>query len=154
MTELRNLENRITPTNILDLDPNQVFVFGSNLAGAHGAGAARTALRWGAKYGLGSGMSGMTYAIPTKDHRIQTLPLMDIFKEIDIFLKYAETVPYTFLVTAIGCGLAGYTPSQIAPFFTRALVIPNVWLPSSFWNIIKTQVSHSPINTMPQWGLR
>lgn len=97
-----------------------VFVFGSNLAGAHGAGAALHAVKhWGAIYGEGVGHHGMSYAIPTKTQTIRTMPLTRIKPYVMDFIRYAELNPLlTFKVTQIGCGLAGYTPAQIAPMFS------------------------------------
>lgn len=96
-----------------------IFVFGSNLAGRHGAGSARHALRHhGAIYGNGIGFMGSCYAIPTKDTNIRTLPLDTISKYIDDFLVFARNSPdLEFEVVDIGCGLAGYTPQEIAPLF-------------------------------------
>jgi hypothetical protein len=98
---------------------NQIFVFGSNEAGRHGAGAAKAAkLHFGAEYGNGYGLQGQSYAIPTKDSRIQTLPLEDISRYINEFKAFAKDNPHiTFFVTRIGCGLAGYDDSDIAPMF-------------------------------------
>ena len=101
--------------------PNEIFVFGSNLAGAHGAGAARAALRYGAKLGAGNGLVGRTYAIPTKDHSIQTLSLVAVEQYINDFVEFATMQSaMSFFVTRIGCGLAGYTDAQIAPLFYGA----------------------------------
>lgn len=99
-----------------------IFVFGSNLAGRHGAGAALEARhKWDAEYGVGRGRTGDAYAIPTKDAHLQTLPLMDIALEVVEFIRYARNNPdLPFLVTRIGCGLAGYTNEQIAPLFLGA----------------------------------
>lgn len=99
-----------------------VFVFGSNLAGRHGKGAALEARqRWGAIYGQGEGPQGDSYAIPTKDARLNVLPLEDIWDKVRWFIKHAEeNGDNSFLVTAIGCGLAGYKPEQIAPLFAGA----------------------------------
>lgn len=99
-----------------------IFVFGSNLAGRHGKGAALFAKQHhGAVYGQGLGLQGNSYAIPTKDHQIQTLPLSDIGFYVRDFLWYAREHPeMTFNVTRIGCGLAGYTDAQIAPMFRGA----------------------------------
>jgi hypothetical protein len=117
---------------ITSLKPNEVFVFGSNLAGIHGAGAALFAKEhFGAQQGVGLGPTGQSYAIPTKDERLQTLPLAEIQKYVWYFQNYAsihQTV--RFLVTPIGCGLAGYTPAQIAPLFK--MWQPNVILPEEF----------------------
>jgi hypothetical protein len=97
----------------------KIFVFGSHLAGRHGRGAALCALKeHGAIYGNGIGRQGNSYAIPTKDFSIKTLPLIEIEKYVKDFLKYAKDNPdLEFYVTKIGCGLAGYTNEQIAPFF-------------------------------------
>ena len=117
---------------IKSLKENQIFVFGSNLAGIHGAGAAYTASRsFGAQYGVGIGFTGMCYAIPTKDRKLQTLPLETIKNFVTVFLARARNHPeLEFLVTPIGCGLAGYHPQQIAPFFEGAP--NNVCLPKEF----------------------
>lgn len=99
-----------------------VFVFGSNLSGRHGAGAALTALRHHrASYGVGAGIQGDSYAIPTKDSRLVTLPLSDIEGHVNRFIEFARQHSFlTFKVTQIGCGLAGYFPYQIAPMFKEA----------------------------------
>lgn len=113
-----------------------IFVFGSNLAGIHGAGAALWAVKnSGAIYGQGEGLQGDSYAIPTKDHSIRTLSLEDINKSVKKFLKFAESNPnLVFKVTPIGCGLAGYKPIDIAWMFEKSL--PNVGLPLEFLEII------------------
>lgn len=109
-----------------------VFVFGSNLAGRHGKGAARAAWeQYGAIRGRGVGHHGNSYAIPTKDANIQTLPLVTILGHVRDFVVYARLNPQlTFRVTPIGCGLAGYTPDQIGPMFAGAP--DNVLLPNEF----------------------
>ncbi|HTU17552.1 MAG TPA: hypothetical protein VMG10_05765 [Gemmataceae bacterium] len=96
-----------------------IFVFGSNLAGRHGKGAALYARQHhGAIYGQGVGLQGSSYAIPTKDEHIRTLPLERIAEYVEEFKALARAYPdLTFQVTAIGCGLAGYKPHQIAPMF-------------------------------------
>lgn len=100
----------------------QIFVFGSNLAGRHGKGAALTAkLYHGAVYGHGVGRQGNSYAIPTKDAQLHTLPLHIIEKYVMDFKQYANQHPeLNFFVTRIGCGLAGYTDEVIAPMFKNA----------------------------------
>ena len=110
-----------------------IFVFGSNLAGRHGKGAAKTALdHYGAIYGQGHGLQGSSYAIPTKDKKIRTLPLTEIAKYVTIFLEFADEHPeLTFFVSAIGCGYAGYTPAHIAPLFSVGVPL-NVRLPEEF----------------------
>lgn len=102
--------------------PGKIFVFGSNLAGRHGAGAAREALeRYGARPKVGIGLCGWSYAIPTKDRDIITLPLKDIAVYVEKFLVYANARPeLQFFVTPIGTGLAGYKHSDIAPLFKGA----------------------------------
>lgn len=98
---------------------NDIFVFGSNLAGVHGAGAARFAvLHHGAILGQGIGLQGRSYGLPTKDERIRTLPLDRIKRYVDEFISFARRCPdLTFYVTPIGCGLAGYKRPQIRPMF-------------------------------------
>lgn len=100
----------------------QIFTFGSNLAGIHGAGAAYVAAKkHGAEMGVGQGMTGNSYALPTKDHNIQTLPFPTVAMNIHHFLVFAKRNPeYQFKVTRIGCGLAGYQDKEIAPLFYRA----------------------------------
>lgn len=97
----------------------EIFVFGSNLAGIHGAGSARCALEYhGAKIGIGIGLQGNSYAIPTKDKNIKVLPLSEIKKYIDVFLNFAKKhQEMQFSVVAIGCGLAGYKARDIAHMF-------------------------------------
>ena len=121
---------------ITDLEENEIFVFGSNLLGHHGAGAALQArIHFGAEYGIGVGMTGQCYAIPTKDRNIETLPINKIKHYVDDFLQYAKDHPeLMFLVTAIGCGLAGYSPEDIAPLFKNHT--ENVVLPKIFDNVL------------------
>jgi hypothetical protein len=110
-----------------------IFVFGSNLAGRHGKGAALFALKHhGAIYGQGVGLQGASYAIPTKDGALGTLPLNVIDAHVKQFIgvarKYSQ---FTFNVTRVGCGLAGYTDSDIAPMFKGAppnCILPEGWL--------------------------
>lgn len=99
-----------------------IFVFGSNLAGRHGAGAALSAKNlWGAKVGVGEGPTGKSYAIPTKDANLQTRDLTSIEESVTRFIEYAVQHPHDkFIVTRVGCGLAGYKDDQIAPFFRTA----------------------------------
>ena len=129
---------RITPENITKLECNQIFVFGSNESGIHGAGAARTAVGWGAVYGQPEGLQGKTYAIPSKDKTVtRTLEVNEIKPYVDTFIKFAKDhTEFTFLVTEIGCGLAGLIPEQVAPLFKEAKDIKNISLPVRFWNII------------------
>jgi len=113
-----------------------VFVFGSNLAGRHGKGAALWARQHrGAIYGQGVGSQGNAYAIPTKDHRLQVLPLHVIQTYVAEFLDYARQRPsIAFELTPIGCGLAGYRPEQIAPMFENAP--SNIQLPDAFSRVL------------------
>lgn len=113
-------------------DRRRIFVFGSNLAGRHGAGAALHArLHHGAIYGHGEGPQGDSYAIPTKDAALRPLPLDMIEVFVQQFLAYAERQPeQVFQVTRIGCGLAGYRDEQIAPMFKDAP--PNCELPEGW----------------------
>lgn len=96
-----------------------IFVFGSNLAGRHGAGAAKAALdHFGATYGVGIGFTGQSYAIPTKDYQIETLPLSTVKFFIKQFAQVSHAMKKTeFFVTRVGCGLAGFTDAEIAPLF-------------------------------------
>ena len=116
----------------------EIFVFGSNLAGRHGAGAAKFALEnHGAIRHVGVGLQGDSYGIPTKDQNIETLPLPYIKVYVNQFIEFAQLMPnLIFNVTAIGCGLAGYTPSQIAPMFSSASGLPNVRLPKEFLEVL------------------
>ena len=125
--------NEFTPDRIIELKPNEIFVFGSNLSGFHGGGAARLAYeRFGAVWGLGVGLQGRSYAIPTMQGGVETIkPYVDQFR--DFALVHPE---YKFLVTRIGCGIAGFTPKQIAPLFATAIELDNVVLPKDFVEII------------------
>ena len=98
---------------------DKIFVFGSNLAGRHGVGAAATALNvYGARYGKGQGLIGQSYAIPTKDQHLRSLSLHDIALYVQQFITFAKNRrDLTFYITPIGCGYAGYKREQIRPFF-------------------------------------
>ena len=130
---------KYTPENIRHLAPNQIFCYGANTAGIHGAGAAKLALQWGAKMGE-YGLNGQTYGIPTKDKKIQTLPLDKIQVHVNDFLATAFSHPeYEFLVTKIGTGLAAIPISDIAPLFKTVKttgVFDNVILPEEFYKYI------------------
>lgn len=126
--------NRTSPVLIQSLRDTEVFVFGSNESGRHGKGAAKTAMRFGAKMGVGNGISGNSYAIPTKNANIKTLGQAKIQKYVKEFIEYAKANnDKIFLVTEIGCGLAGYSPEVIAPMFEDAIDIENIHLPARFW---------------------
>ena len=110
----------------------EVFVFGSNKQGRHGSGAALHARKkYGAVYGTGIGHTGDAYGIPTKSDPYTTLTLMEIDEYVGVFLMYAVAHPeLTFRVTRVGCGLAGYTDSDIAPMFRNApdnCILPKGW---------------------------
>ncbi len=126
-------ERAFTPEWITELKPNEIFVFGSNLAGAHGGGAARVAMdRFGAQWGQGVGLQGQSYAIPTMQGGVETIK-----PYVDEFIAFAKVHPeYIFLVTPIGCGIAGFTAEEIAPLFSHAMNIENILLPESFARII------------------
>ena len=131
-----NMIERTTPENINKLEENQIFVFGSNLSGRHGKGAAKTALGWGAKWGQAKGLQGKTYGIPTKDASIRrTLSIKEIKPFVDEFIEFAKVnKELIFLVTEIGCGLAGLKPEEVAPLFKEAVNVSNIHLPSRFWH--------------------
>ena len=126
--------NRITPDEVVALKPNEVFVFGSNLQGLHAGGAAWTArLFFGAIFGQGEGLQGQSYAIPTMQGGVETIK-----PYVDRFIEFAgENPDKDFLVTRIGCGIAGFTPEEIAPLFAKATHMHNVWLPADFWKILE-----------------
>ena len=128
---------RFTQENIETLEAGEIFIFGSNLSGRHSAGAAKKALEFGAVMGKGVGFRGRTYAIPTKDENIRTMPIEAIEPYVKQFIDYASKNQHlTFLVSKIGCGLAGYSPEDIAPLFEDALLYPNIVLPEEFFNIL------------------
>ena len=118
-----------TPERISELKENEIFVFGSNLAGAHGGGAARLAYkRFGAVWGEGVGLHGQTYAIPTMQGGVETIK-----PYVDAFIRFAKAhSQLTFLVTRIGCGIAGFRDEEIAPLFTDAINVENIILPKEF----------------------
>jgi len=128
---------RISSSSIIKLKDDEIFVFGSNLAAYHRAGAALYAVRkFGAIMGK-DGLVGQTYGIPTKDRNIQTLAINRINLHVRKFILIAKKNPnLTFLVTEIGCGLAGYKPKDIAPLFAEAIEVKNIYLPKSFIEII------------------
>lgn len=123
-----------TPECINTLAPNEVFVFGSNLRGWHQGGAAKHAQRYfGAIWGQGVGLQGQSYAIPTMQGGVDTIK-----PYVDDFIVFARAHPdKRFLVTPIGCGIAGFTPGQIAPLFRNAIEEDNIILPFEFVQIIK-----------------
>ena len=127
-------KGRITPSWIDSLKENEIFVFGSNLAGMHGGGAARIArLHFGAVMGKGVGLQGQSYAIPTMQGGVET-----IRPYVEEFIIFAHQHPdLHFLVTPIGCGIAGFEAEDIAPLFEKAKEMKNISLPESFWEVIE-----------------
>ena len=122
-------QKRTTPEFITELQPGEIFVFGSNLGGMHGGGAALVAYRkFGAIMGQGIGLQGQSYAIPTMQGGVET-----IRPYVDEFIAFAKAHPeLTFLVTRIGCGIAGFTDEEIAPLFSKAHNITNIVLPEGW----------------------
>lgn len=125
--------NPTAPDMVSSLRENEIFVFGSNLQGAHGGGAAAAAMRhYGAVWGQGVGLQGQSYAIPTMQGGPET-----IAPYVDAFADFAAQHPeLRFLVTRIGCGIAGFSDEQIAPLFRKAAPLPNVCLPVAFQRLI------------------
>lgn len=123
-----------TPNMISALKENEIFVFGSNLGGMHGGGAARTAYnRFGAVWGQGVGLQGQSYAIPTMQGGVETIK-----PYVDEFIAFAQAHPeLKFLVTRIGCGIAGFRDEQIAPLFAAAIDQDNIILPREFVDAIQ-----------------
>lgn len=119
---------------ISQLADNEVFVFGSNLAGMHGGGAARVAhQRFGAVMGQGVGLQGQSYAIPTMQGGVET-----IRPYVDEFIRFAAEHPdMKFLVTLIGCGIAGFTAREMGPLFAAAVEVDNIILPLEFVQAIE-----------------
>ena len=122
-------KREFTPERITELKPDEIFVFGSNLAGLHGGGAARLAYeRFGAIWGQGVGLQGQSYAIPTMQGGVETIK-----PYVDEFIRFAQTRPdLKFYVTQIGCGIAGFEVDEIAPLFQTAIDVENVILPKAF----------------------
>lgn len=130
-----------SPERIAHLEENQVFVFGSNLDGMHAGGAAYHAYKnFGAVWGRGVGLQGKSYAIPTMQGPVST-----IRPYVDGFLEFAGMHPeLEFLVTRIGCGIAGFRDEEIAPLFKGARGMANVHLPESFIEILTAMEEPSP----------
>lgn len=123
------MKRRTTPEHINHLQPGEIFVFGSNLRGMHGGGAALAAWRYfGAVMGQGVGLQGQSYAIPTMQGGVKTIK-----PYVDDFIEFARQHPeLTFLVTRIGCGIAGFNDDDIAPLFKDAHDIDNIVLPGGW----------------------
>ena len=127
------MKTRFTPDFIIELKENEIFVFGSNLEGMHGGGAARLAHeKFGAIWGQGVGLQGQSYGIPTMHGGVE-----DIKPYVDEFIEFAKSHPeLTFLVTRIGCGIAGFRDVEIAPLFKECIKMENICLPKSFHEYI------------------
>lgn len=123
-----------TPEMISELKENEIFVFGSNLGGFHGGGAARAAhMRFGAIWGQGVGLQGRSYAIPTMHGGVDVIQ-----PYVDEFISFAQSHPdLKFLVTRIGCGIAGFTAAHIAPLFANAIDQENIILPEDFVRLLE-----------------
>ena len=126
------MKTQFTPDFITELKENEIFVFGSNLEGMHGGGAARLAYeKFGAIWGQGVGLQGQSYGIPTMHGGVEAIK-----PYVDEFIEFAKSHPeFTFLVTRIGCGIAGFRDEEIAPLFKECIDIENVILPRSFVTI-------------------
>lgn len=127
------MEKRISPDFINTLKKNEIFVFGSNLEGMHGGGAARIAYNnFEAIWGQGVGLQGQSYGIPTMHGGVK-----EIKPYVDEFINFAKSHPeLKFLVTRIGCGIAGFRDEEMAPLFKDAFEIENIYLPKSFYDIL------------------
>lgn len=126
---------KYTPNKIASLQNNEIFVFGSNLDGLHGGGAARVAYqKFGAQWGKGVGMQGKSYGIPTMHGGVD-----EIKPYVDEFIEFAlSNKEYTFLVTRIGCGIAGFKANEIAPLFAKAINAENILLPMDFVQVLES----------------
>ena len=127
------LKKRIAPNRISELKDNEIFVFGSNLQGSHGGGAAAIAAKqFGAIWGQGVGLQGKSYGIPTMHGGVA-----EIKPYVDEFIEFAKQNPnLKFLVTRIGCGIAGFTEEEMAPLFAEGVNVENVYLPDTFFDVI------------------
>ena len=133
MSKNRTEQPNIASGKIDVLEKDEIFVFGSNLAGQHKGGAAKAAhLKFGAEWGVGVGLTGQAYAIPTMQGGVETIK-----PYVDEFIEFAKAhTDLKFLVTRIGCGIAGFKDVEIAPLFKKALSVYNIFLPKEFYDII------------------
>ena len=134
MSRNRTENPKIAADRIDILEEHEIFVFCSNLAGRHGGGAARAAnMKFGAEWGVGVGLTGQSYAIPTMQGGVETIK-----PYVDEFIRFAQENPgLKFLVTRIGCGIAGFKDEEIAPLFDKAMQVPNIYLPETFFKILQ-----------------
>lgn len=133
MSKNRTEQPNIASGKIDVLEKDEIFVFGSNLAGQHKGGAAKAAhLKFGAEWGVGVGLTGQAYAIPTMQGGVETIK-----PYVDEFIEFAKVhTDLKFLVTRIGCGIAGFKDEEIAPLFKKAMSVYNIFLPKEFYDII------------------
>ena len=133
MSKNRTEQPNIASGKIDVLEKDEIFVFGSNLAGQHKGGAAKAAhLKFGAEWGVGVGLTGQAYAIPTMQGGVETIK-----PYVDEFIEFAKAhTDLKFLVTRIGCGIAGFKDEEIAPLFKKAMSVYNIFLPKEFYDII------------------
>ena len=133
MSKNRKENPNIASDCIDTLEKDEIFVFGSNLAGHHMGGAARLAnIKFGAEWGVGVGLTGQSYAIPTMQGGVET-----IRPYVDEFIEFAnQHQNMKFLVTRIGCGIAGFNDEEIAPLFRKAVSLSNIYLPQKFYDIL------------------
>ena len=133
MSKNRKENPNIASDCIDTLEKDEIFVFGSNLAGHHMGGAARVAnIKFGAEWGVGVGLTGQSYAIPTMQGGVETIrPYVDEFVE---FANQHQNMK--FLVTRIGCGIAGFKDEETAPLFGKAVSVSNIYLPQKFYDIL------------------
>lgn len=133
MSKNRTENPNIASDCIDTLEKDEIFVFGSNLAGHHMGGAARVAnIKFGAEWGVGVGLTGQSYAIPTMQGGVET-----IRPYVDEFIEFAnQHQNMKFLVTRIGCGIAGFNDEEIAPLFKKAFSVNNIYLPQKFYDIL------------------
>lgn len=129
----KEINERVSPQWINKLELGEIFVFGSNIDGLHGGGAAYVAMKqFGAIWGQGEGLQGQSYAIPTMEG------YESMKKAVGRFIDFAKKHPeLKFLVTAIGCGIAGYKVKEVAPLFKDSVGLENVYLPKEFWGELK-----------------
>lgn len=133
MSKNRTEQPNIASDRIDTLEKDEFFVFGSNLAGHHMGGAARAAhMKFGAEWGIGVGLTGQSYAIPTMQGGVETIK-----PYVNQFIEFAKNNPdMKFLVTRIGCGIAGFKDEDIAPLFKKAVAISNIYLPRDFYKVL------------------
>ena len=136
MSRNRTETPNIASDRIDILEDKEIFVFGSNFAGHHGGGAARAAnIKFGAEWGVGVGLTGRSYAIPTMQGGVETIK-----PYVDEFIRFAQAnQELKFLVTRIGSGIAGFREEEIAPLFHIALQVSNIYLPETFYDILQKQ---------------